>query len=218
MAERIRGLLEGIIHPSQAAFVPNRSIGDKSIINHEIIHYLNGKQGKQGYMAIKIDLTKTYDLVEWSVLLHIMKKLGFLEEFYELVHVFISSSKFSILTYGFFPSMRGLRQGDPMSLGLFTLVADILSYLLAREEATDRIRGVKVWRASPKIFHLLYADDLVICCKAVHCEVAVVVECLHTYCEWTRQAINFDKSSIHFSRNVKRSLRSELCHILQANA
>lgn len=62
------------------------------------------------------------------------------------------------------------------TLGLFTLVADILSRLLAREEATDRISGVKVWRASPKIFHLLYADDLVIYCKAVHCEAAMVGE------------------------------------------
>lgn len=69
--------------------------------------------------------------------------------------------------------------------GLFTLVADILSRLLAREEAVGRISKVKVSRASPKITHLLYADNLVIYHKVVHCEAAAVAECLHTYCEWT---------------------------------
>lgn len=113
MVGKIRGLLEGIIHPSQANFVPNRSIGDNSIINHEVMHYLNGKQGKQGYIAIKFDLAKAYDCVEWPILLHIMKKLWFSKEFCDLVHVCISSAKFSILIngapYGFFPSARGLR-------------------------------------------------------------------------------------------------------------
>lgn len=207
------------IHPSQATFVPNLSIGDNSIINHEVMHYLNGKQGKQGYIAIKFDVAKAYDYVEWPILLHIMKKLWFLEEFCDLVHVCISCAKFSILIngapYGFFPSVRGLRQGDPILHGLLTLVADILSRLLAREEAVGRISKVKVSRASPKITHLLYADNLVIYRKAVHCEAAAVAECLHTYCGWTRQAINFDKSSSHFSHNVKWNLRSEICHILQ---
>ncbi|MDV3165581.1 MAG: hypothetical protein Q8808_02605 [Candidatus Phytoplasma australasiaticum] len=43
MDGRIQGLLEGIIHHSHAAFVPNRSIGDNSIINHEVMHYLKRK-------------------------------------------------------------------------------------------------------------------------------------------------------------------------------
>lgn len=34
LASRFRGLLKDIMHPNQAAFVPNRSIGDNSIINH----------------------------------------------------------------------------------------------------------------------------------------------------------------------------------------
>lgn len=34
LASRFRGFLKDIMHPNQAAFVPNRSIGDNSIINH----------------------------------------------------------------------------------------------------------------------------------------------------------------------------------------
>lgn len=215
---RLRGLLETIIHPSQAAFIPHRSIGDNSIINHEVMHYLNGKHGKHGYMAIKIDLAKAYDRVEWTPLLHILKLLGFSQEFRDLIFACISTPKFSVLLnaapYGYFSSQRGLRQGDPMSPALFTILADLLSRLLAREEVVGRLNGVKVSRSSPKITYLMYADDLVIYCQAKLEEAVVVKRCLQHYSDWTGQEINFSKSSIHFSRNVNRRLRRDLCHVL----
>lgn len=43
LASCFRGLLKDIMHPNQAAFVPNRSIGDNSIINHYLMAYLNNK-------------------------------------------------------------------------------------------------------------------------------------------------------------------------------
>lgn len=48
----------------------------------------------------------------------------------------------------------------------------------------------------------MYADDLVIYCKATESEAGEVVQCLTSYCEWTGQRINWDKSVVHFSNNV----------------
>lgn len=61
LSSRIRPILEHLIHPSQAAFIPQRSINDNIIINHEVMHYMNGKKGSTGFMAIEIDLAKAYD-------------------------------------------------------------------------------------------------------------------------------------------------------------
>lgn len=219
LANRLRPLLDQIIHPSQAAFIPNRAIGDNIIINYEVMHYLNRKKGKQGYMAIKIDLAKAYDRVEWGVLAIIFRQLGFQDRFIKLIHECISTFHFSILLnwspFGYFTAERGIRQGDPMSLALFTMFSDVLSRLLARSEAAGKLHGVKVSCISPTISHFMYADDLVSYCRATEAEAHEVHLCLQTYCQWTGQAINWGKSTVHFSRNTDTQQQRRLCRILR---
>nr|XP_027116873.1 uncharacterized protein LOC113734469 [Coffea arabica] len=63
---------------NQAAFVPGRQILDNVIISHEFLHHLKKKkQGKNEYFALKLDMSKAYDRVEWKFLQEIMKKMGF---------------------------------------------------------------------------------------------------------------------------------------------
>lgn len=141
-------------------------------------------------MAIKIDLAKAYDRVELGVLLNLLDRLEFGGHLCDLVRVCISSARFSTLInglpFGFFPSKQGLRQGDPMSPALFTIISDVLSRLLARVEEEGRLNGVKFSYTSPKISCLMYSYDLVIYCQATLEEAAVVADYLRTYCEWTR--------------------------------
>lgn len=115
---RLLNLLESIFHPSQAAFIPNRAINDNIIINHEVMCYMNQKKGVNGFMAIKIDLAKAYDWVEWGVLQRLMKCLGFDDYFTHLIMECISTARFSLLLngclYGYFEAQWGLRQGDPL--------------------------------------------------------------------------------------------------------
>lgn len=150
IASRLRSHLEGIISPNQVAFIPNRSIHDNIIVNHEIMYYLNKKGGKKSFMAIKIDLAKAYDKVEWNVFSHILGRLGFDDKFITLVHACISSAHFSVLLngspFGYLKSERGIRQGDPMSPTLFTIISDVLSRILTRAEHEGRISGVKISR------------------------------------------------------------------------
>ena len=66
IVNRIRPVLGDLISLVQTAFVSGRRGTDNAIIFQELIHSISKAKGKEGYMAIKIDLEKAYDKFEWS--------------------------------------------------------------------------------------------------------------------------------------------------------
>ncbi|KAL0427154.1 UNVERIFIED_CONTAM: hypothetical protein Slati_2890200 [Sesamum latifolium] len=68
-ANRLKVFLEKIISPAQSAFVLGRLIFDNILLAFELNHFLNAKtRGEQGWMALKLDVSKAYDKVEWLFL------------------------------------------------------------------------------------------------------------------------------------------------------
>ena len=56
----------------------SRIIIDNVLVAFEIMHHLNQKRsGKIGEMALKLDMSKVFDRVEWGCLRDIMQKMGF---------------------------------------------------------------------------------------------------------------------------------------------
>lgn len=45
LSNRLKSLLDPLIHPNQATLIPNRSIVDNIIINHEVMHYMKSRKG-----------------------------------------------------------------------------------------------------------------------------------------------------------------------------
>lgn len=144
LASRLKSHLKNCISPFQMAFVAGRNIHDNSIVSHEIVHYLHKKKGQKAFMAIKIDLIKAFDRVEWSLLICILKNLGFSDQFINLINECLSTSSFSFLIsgspFGNLKPSRGIRQGDPISPFLFVIYIEILSRLLAREEMLNQFK------------------------------------------------------------------------------
>jgi len=70
-------ILQRIIHPTQSAFIPHRTIHDNILIAHEIVNKFNHFKGRKGYVALKLDMKKAFDRIEWDFLLSCLKQLGF---------------------------------------------------------------------------------------------------------------------------------------------
>jgi len=64
------------------------------------------------------------------------------------------------------------------------------------------------------ITHLLFADNLLIFGKATSSEASTIKDFLDSYCKWSGQAINIDKSSILFSKNTTTSPINSIKSIL----
>ena len=127
---RIRPLLNRIVDPTQVTFVPNRSITKNVVLAQEIVHSFKQTRKRKGYLGVKLDFQKAYDRMELSVLIKVLKALGFNEKFSNLIFQCISTVQYSLLLNGgicqsFNPS-RGLRYGDPLSPYLFILGSEIL--------------------------------------------------------------------------------------------
>jgi len=179
---------------------------------------MKAKRGRGGLMALKIDMEKAFDRMEWSFLLAILAKLGFHPTWINWIRICVTSPSFSILIngspFGFFTPARGLRQGDPLTPFLFILGTEVFSRLLFRQSSLGLLKGIKLERSCNPISHLLFADDLLIFTKATSSKASAIKDCLDLYCQWFGQAVNTTKSSIMFSKNTASSAINSIKEIL----
>lgn len=75
---RLKQHLPHIISENQVAFIPGRNIIDNVLIAHEMLHSLQKrKRWSKSYMAVKTDISKAYDRLEWKFLEDTMTCMGF---------------------------------------------------------------------------------------------------------------------------------------------
>jgi hypothetical protein len=158
LANRLKEILPKIISATQSAFILERLITNNILIAYETLHMMHSRMyGKKGYMAVKLDMSKAYDKVDWHFLEAVMVAMGFAEERVKLIMMCVHTANYLVLVNGNLVgkiwSTRGIRQGDPISPYLFLLCAEALSSQLSRADELGELTGVPTSKFGPHLNH-----------------------------------------------------------------
>ena len=211
----LQPILSTLISENQPAFVPDRAISDNVLITHEVLHFLKtSSASKHCSMAVKTDMSKAYDQFEWSFIEMVLTRLGFHRKWVALIMQCVTSVSLSFLVndtaQGRVYPKRGIRQGDPLSPYIFFLCSEVLSGLCTKAQADGTLQGIRVVIESPRVNHLLFADDTMFFCRANQQSVAKLTEILQRYEQASGQKINKMKSTITFSKKAPQSLKDKV--------
>lgn len=198
LANRLREVLGETISPAQGAFVKDRQILDVILVANEAVEEYRAKK-KKG-VILKVDFEKAYDHVRWSCLDNIMECKGFGGRWRRWIRGCVSSVNFSIMINGRprgrFRASRGLRQGDPLSPFLFTMVVDMLGRIMDKGVERDLVKGFSIGRDGVSISHLQFADDTLFLLDDTRANLGRVNALLRFFSECSGLKINMDKSSL----------------------
>ncbi|CAA7035332.1 unnamed protein product [Microthlaspi erraticum] len=186
---RLQPILNGIISENQSAFVPGRAISDNVMITHEVLHFLKiSSAKKQCSMTVKTDMSKAYDRIEWDFLTAVQRRMGFHPKWINWIHQCVSSVTYSYLI--------------------------IIRLMDKKAQGQGSLHGIHVATNSPRVNHLLFADDTMFFCKSSTNNCKALKRILQEYEQASGQKINVDKSSITFSAKTSQVSRSQAKQIL----
>lgn len=163
LAVRHKKVLPSIISKNQSAFVFGSQILDCFLITFEIIDF--HKKNGHGCFLFKIDFEKAFDSISWMHLDNTMSCMDFGSKWRSWIWQCISNAGVNILINGC-PSIEfllenGLRQGDPLSLFLFSIVVDPLRFLIKKAVTLGHLHGVRIGSGSTtiSISYQMFTDD-----------------------------------------------------------
>jgi hypothetical protein len=117
------------------------------------------REGGKPRCAVKVNLMKAYDSVDWNFILQYLLCVDTGLEC-------ITTPKFSIALndtlVGYFEGKKGLRQGDPISPYLFVLAMEVFSRLLEEASLKDKAFQFHPGYAAIKLADLWFGDDLLL--------------------------------------------------------
>ncbi|KAJ9536655.1 hypothetical protein OSB04_un000128 [Centaurea solstitialis] len=221
ISDRIKPYLNKLVSKSQSAFIPGRRISDNILLAHELVSGYHKSSGPPR-CAFKIDIRKAYDTVDWIYVISLLTGFGFHPVLIAWIKEMLNTSSFSLAingeSVGFFKGARGLRQGDPISPYLFTLVMEGFNMALKHciQQANTSF-GYHEGCQALGISHLCFADDLFVFTRGDVASVQVLKHALELFRGWSGMVPSLEKSEIFFS-NVPDDTKSAILGLLPFNA
>ncbi|GKE36720.1 RNA-directed DNA polymerase, eukaryota, reverse transcriptase zinc-binding domain protein, partial [Tanacetum coccineum] len=167
--------------------------------------------------AMKIDIQKAYDTVNWDFLKNTLQLVGFHEVMIKWIMTCVTTASFSICINGeicrFFKGGRGLRQGDHISSYLFTLMMEVFNMIMIKN--IDETHSFKYHYGCKelKLTRMCFADDLMVLCNGDKESLKIVKKSLDDFSNVSGLFPNLNKSIIFFG-SLSEERKSELLEVL----
>ncbi|GJZ14299.1 putative reverse transcriptase domain, reverse transcriptase zinc-binding domain protein [Tanacetum coccineum] len=129
----------------------------------------------------------------------------------------VSSASFSLCIngdiHGYFNGKRGLRQGDPISPYLFTLVMEVLTLIIkCRVRLSDTFRYHNKCNEL-ELINVCFADDLFIFIRGEVHSARLIMEALDEFQKASGLVPSIPKSTIYFC-NVPNHIKNDILSIM----
>jgi len=173
-----------------------------------------------GNLALKIDVSKAFDTLDWSFLLKVLHGFGFNNTFCNWIHTILKSAMMSIsingMQNGYFSCKRGVRQGDPLPPLLFCLAEEALSRGISKLVTDGEVDLISSSRGTKVPSHCFYVDDLMVFCKGKVSNLVALKNLFTRYANSSRQVINASKS-FFFDGGVNQNRIDHIINVIGFN-
>lgn len=184
IADRLASITTRIISVEQRGFIRDRNISECVILASEAINLLEKRQ-YGGNVALKVDIAKAFDTLDWNFLILVLRRFGFHEKIVHWILVILKSARLSVLVngkaVGFFSCSGGVRQGHPLSPLLFCLAEEVLSRALSIASTFGRLTPMSYCRGVSLPTQILYADDVLIFCTGTKHNLRILLTIFNKY-------------------------------------
>jgi hypothetical protein len=159
------------------------------------------KKSFAGNLALKIDIKKAFDTLDWNFLLSVLQQSGFNDIFCSWISEILHSARLSVLvngkSVGYFKCTRGVRQGDSLSNLLFCIAEDVLSRRISKALDDGELLPMNLCRKVQVPTHVIYADDDMIFCKGSKKNIKCLLQIFQEYGDISGQLISAHKSKFY---------------------
>ncbi|GKB29669.1 hypothetical protein Tco_0869070 [Tanacetum coccineum] len=208
IANRIKESLKALVSPNQSAFVSGRSNSDNILLTQELMHNYHLDRGSLR-CAFKVDIQKAYDKVDWDFLKMILISFGFHDHMVKWITECVTTSSYSICIncslHGYFKGKRGLRQGDPLSPYLFTLIMEILMLMLQRRVRDSNSFTYHRYCSELELINLCFEDDLFLFAHRDVGSTYIIKEALDEFKNASGLTLSLPKSTTYFCNVLTRT-------------
>ena len=168
IATRLRPLLSTLIKSDQTCSVPTRSIHTNLYLLRDVITYAHHK--RQPTYILSLDFQKAFDMIDHDYMLQTLTRFNFGPIFLRYIRNIYTDITSNVLNNGYLtcalPIKRGIRQGCPLSLSLYCMVAETVASAIRNH---THIRGVFApGRPATPLKLTQYADDTTILTTRQH--------------------------------------------------
>jgi ribonuclease HI/exonuclease III len=190
---RFGKLLPKMVHPDQAGFVPGRHIYDHVWLTKFVIELaeLDERDGA----IVALDQEKAYDKIKHDYLWRVLEAFNLPRQFISTVQALYSDAKTSVMINGILSEpyhvIRGVRQGDALSCGLFDLAIEPLAEMLRQ----SNLEGFQIPGTRERLIATLFADDTTVYLSC-HDSFETLQSLLDRWCLASGAKFNINKTEV----------------------